>query len=268
MCHTYSERDSRTKATAKHRHRWIPKPAPPFEGVKRTGLRAPAKVQKTEDECNSLADLHRLCTRLSRSKIDAIIKYVTKLKHQNDDMVNMITKYEQDLKAQAEINARLFKRTDNLEAGPFAAVRLTMARVVAKTAKKSKVSSIQELTKIIPTIKARQPANAVKIVPPVGTKNPEIAIEKVYNPAQYNIRVRRLRSTASNDLIVRTEGPDDAQKLIQSETLTKNGYKVIPIKARDPKILIFGTDFKTKSDPINQIFEQNEEIAGQDPRKF
>ena len=143
-----------------------------------------------------------------------------------------------------------------------------MAQIVARAAEKTKVTSIEELTKLIPTINARQPVNTVKIESPAGTINPERTIQKVYNPAQYNIRVRSIRSATLGDLIVRTEGPDAAQKLIKSETLTKNGYKVVPIKARDPKILIFGTDFKTKKELSNQIFDQNEEIAGEDPDTF
>ena len=66
----------------------------PTVGVGGTGLRNAVKAQKMNDECNSLAVLHRRCTRLSRSKVDAIVKYVTSLKQQNDDLVNKIAECE------------------------------------------------------------------------------------------------------------------------------------------------------------------------------
>ena len=235
----------------------------PQEGDTRPALRTPAKVLKANDECNSLDDIHKLCTRLSRSKTDAIIKYVTALHRQNDEMATKIAKYEQELKVEAEINERLSRRIDNLEAGP------TMAQVVAgPPLKKTKASAIRVLTKIIPTIKDKQYFNSVKIVPPPGTKNPDKAIQKVYNLAQYNIKISSLRMTSSNELIVRTETSDDAQRLMKSNTLAKNGYKVIPLKARNPKIIIFGTQFKTKDEVTDKIFEQNEDIAGRDADLF
>ena len=74
-----------------------------------------------------------------------------------------------------------------------------------------------------------------------------------------------MRPTVSNDLIVRTDTPDDAQRLIKSNTLAKNGYKVVPLEARNPKIIIFGTQFQSKTEVTEKIFEQNEDVAGEDP---
>ena len=100
-------------------------------------------------------------------------------------MAEQLPILESHLKKQEEVNQRLSKRLDALENRPptstqASANKPTMAQIVARPpAKKAKMSSIKELAKIIPTIRPKQPANSIKIVPPAGTKHPEKVIQKV-----------------------------------------------------------------------------------------
>lgn len=121
-----------------------------------------------------------------------------------------------------------------------------MAQVASKSISKvGKSISIHELTKLIPIIKTLQTTNVARIVPPSGTPYSDKANYQIYNQAQYNIEDKSLWPTPAKDLVVRTNGPEDIQKLTQSKTLLKNGYKVILITAKNSKIIIFGTNERT-----------------------
>jgi len=219
--------------------------------------------------CSSLEDIHDICNRLSNNKKSAIIEFVASLLQNNEQMASEIATYKENLAKQAEVNERLAKRLDALEAKGSS--KPTIAQVVAKpanSAKTNKPSNVKDLAKLIPTIRAKPPSNAARIVPPDGINNPEKAILRVYNPAQYNIKVRSLRATNNNELIVRTNGPEDIKKLAQSKTLSKNGYKIVPIVPKMPKIIIFGINIKSKDELTDQIYEQNEDFAGEDPETF
>ena len=140
--------------------------------------------------------------------------------------------------------------------------------VARSTDKPAKPASIADLAKIIPNITAKQPSNVARIIPPSGTPYPDKAIMQIYNPAQRNIKVKSLRTTATNDLKVRTNGPDDIKQLSMSKTLIRNGYKVVPITAKNPKIIIFGITIPNKEMLIEAILEQNADIVGDDPDEF
>lgn len=77
-----------------------------------------------------------------------------------------------------------------------------------------------------------------------------------------------MRPMASDDLIIRTEHQDDAQRLLKSKTIIKNGYENVSLKAHNPKIIIFGIPFKTKEELTDSIYEENEQAADEDHYLF
>ena len=86
----------------------------------------------------------------------------------------------------------------------------------------------------------------------------------IYNPAEFNIKVRSLRQTTNKDLIIRTDGPEDIKKLTEAGDLTKHGCRVIPMTLRNPRILMFRLDIKDSTKLVESIYNQNEDIAGND----
>ena len=246
--------------------------ATPSKKVRKAAQLAAQKTQTTT--CCSLSDVTNLCSRLSGQNRAAIEEYITSILNKNQLMAEQLKKYEIDLKKQEEVNERISRRLDALESsssnhttkpttsGP------TLAQLVARAPKTKLPKSVQELTKLIPSIKNKTANNVVRIIPPSGTKNPEKDITRIYNPAEFNIKVRSLRSTTSKELIVRTEGPEDVTKLTQADDLVKHGYKVVPITAKNPKIIIFGLNIKESKDLVEQVYDQNADFAGDDYKIF
>ena len=98
-------------------------------------------------------------------------------------------------------------------------------------------------------------------MPPKSTPYPEKAIVNIYNPAQHNVKVRSLRTALTKELIARTDTPDDINKRAKAATLAKHGYKVIPFKPRNLKILIFGLTISDKQFLVESIYDQNVDLA-------
>ena len=237
-----------------------------YKGKMLPSREAKQKAKEQQDvECNSIDDVIDLCKRLSNARTQAIVEYIQNILHKNDQMAELLEKFHQDLTKKEEIIQRLSTRLDAVESKivskPPNKVP-TFAQAVAKPTTKPK--TIKELAKFIPNLKPNQPQNVAKIMPPKGTPYPDKAIVNIYNPAEHNIKVRSLRTTSTKDLIVRTNSPEDIEKLSKATALTKHGYKVITFKPRNPKILIFGLNISDKKQVVEDIFNQNEEIAGND----
>ena len=221
--------------------------------------------QHLEHECNSITDTEKLCDRHSTSKRAAVIEFVKSILDRNEQMNELLNKFHNDLTKQEDINNRLSRRLDVIEnkvteKTPTKAP--SFAQVVSMPA--TKPMSINKLVKIIPTLKSNTPQNVAKIVPPKGTPYPEKAVVNIYNSAEHNVKVRNLQTASTKDLIVRTNIPDDINKLAKSTALAKHGYKVIPFKPRNPKILIFGVSISDKKLLVESFYYQNEEVAGDD----
>lgn len=255
-----------------------------------------SKTRKTEHKptyttqntfiCRSLEDAINLCGRLSQPRKAAIEEYISSILNRNQLMVDQLKKLQNDLTKQGEINERLSRRLDALEAGtssttgqqptkipksnPIPLSKPTYSQIAAKQTAKSKSnpSSVKELAKTIPTIQSRPPKNVIKIVPPPGTTNPERQITQLFNPADHNIKVLNLRTTSTKELIVRTYSSIDADKLSKATIFAKHGYKVSPVTLKQPKILIFGLNITEKQELVDQVYDQNEAFAGNDRRIF
>ena len=233
-----------------------------------------SKIKTIQTECSNLKDVEKLCERLSASNKQAIIGYIESILNSNIQLAEQLSKFQADLIKQEEVNIRLSKRLDALENKhpPKPAAKTEKPTYTKVASKQNKLNSIKDLVKLIPTLKPNSPQNVAKIVPPKGTNNPGKEILNIYNPVEFNIKVRSLRQTANKDLIVRTDGPEDIKKLTAAGDLTKHGYKVIPVALKNPKILIFGigTKDRTKDSTklVKSVYDQNEDIAGNDYKTF
>ena len=207
---------------------------------------------------------------MNASSKQAIIGYMESILNINTQLADQVSKFQAELIKQEDVNSRLSRRLDALENKhpPKQAAKAQKTTYAKVASKQNKPNNIKDLVKLIPTIRPNSPQNVAKIVPPKGTSNPARDILDIYNPAEFNIKVRSLRQTASKDLIVRTESPDDIRKLTVAGDLTKHGYRVVPFTLRNPKILIFGLNITDSTKLVEGVYDQNEDIAGNDYKTF
>lgn len=210
---------------------------------------------------------------------------VAKLKEKFDehvdiDAVKRISKQlATDLHMQFDSLAKLANRliVENLalksyNKGYMNAQSKLAAKIEGMTGPKNQLSysEVTQLTRVPPVsgsnLKIKSSTQVVIISPPEGTKIEKDTTEKLkaevmklIDPVKEKIKIKAVRKRDNGKLCIETASADDANKILDSQELKKQGIGATKFGLQNPRLLVFDIPSNFgEEDIIKNVFEQNE----------